>query len=513
MMLDPKNNNTGSGAIASQGGVAAGAGGVAVGGNVAGSVIVENKVINHNTIYGNVVNNLSETAPSPTLRDALPPPPRAPQDFFDRTDELGQIEQAIGASQSLTIYGHDGAGKSTLLWQAANSSAARALPHGVVLVRGIDAEGQALSLSDVVQQLFEQLYQSPVTFKVDEATARPYLGITRPLVLLDNVNLPNRDQYGALFDLFPHSPILLAQPHALSGLTRTVKLGPLPRADAVDLFVVTSGLRAGEANRATLDAICDQLADVPLAIVRAADVLREENLTLDQVHERLAAAPAVPGDPIDGGLARAYALAASILSDLERHILTVVANLPGDSVDPDLIVKTLGSDALEDTAARPAVARVSAGIDHLKALGLLHTTSPRVRIDAGLRDLLHTRAAEAAAYNRLLAQLLSDAASGRFLDDEYCEEELGHILGAIDWAARRNREREAITLCRAIDRYLTLHGLWGAWGRVLDLGLAAARSASGSRRSDLRSGSAETAAPVRRGRAAPAWHGSASGSA
>jgi hypothetical protein len=45
-----------------------------------------------------------------------------------------------------------------------------------------------------------------------------------------------------------------------------------------------------QANRSSVDAICALLNDVPLAIVRAADAVREMNLSLDQAHTRLEAA-------------------------------------------------------------------------------------------------------------------------------------------------------------------------------------------------------------------------------
>ena len=88
---------------------------------------------------------------------------------------------------------------------------------------------------------------------------------------------------------------MIARPAALPGLARPIKLGPLPRSDALELFSATSGLLIDDAKRAGVDAICALLDDVPLAIVRAADVIREMNLPLDQAQARLAAAPAASG--------------------------------------------------------------------------------------------------------------------------------------------------------------------------------------------------------------------------
>jgi hypothetical protein len=58
----------------------------------------------------------------------------------------------------------------------------------------------------------------------------------------------------------------------------------------------------------------------------------------------------------------------------------------------------------------------------------------------------------------------------------YCAAELGQVLGTLEWALNRNRWNDVLALGHAIDRYLTLHGLWDAWGQVADQVLQAARA-------------------------------------
>jgi hypothetical protein len=100
-----------------------------------------------------------------------------------------------------------------------------------------------------------------------------------------------------------------------------------------------------------------------------------------------------------------------------------------------------------------------------------------VRLDAGLRELLRGAVDSATIKDRLLAQLLHDQQDGRFNDDAYCADELGHVLGAIEHAAQTQQWSAAITLSRAIDRYVMLHGLWDAWGQIADRVLQSARAA------------------------------------
>ncbi|CAG0934999.1 hypothetical protein TFLX_03823 [Thermoflexales bacterium] len=431
---------------------------------IGGDVVGRDKIVSY-TVYGAT---LQEAPREPLIkrRAAQPQPPRAPLDFFDRTGELAQVEQLIKQGKPVAICGSDGAGKSALLRQAANGSTAHTLPDGVILLEGLDEYGHTLLPGDVIQRWFDAFYLSEPPLKVTSASAQPYLSQLRPLLLLDHVTL-DADQLRPLLDLFPNSPALIARPSALPGLARPIKLGPLPRPDAIDLFAATSGLLITAAQRSSVDAICALLNDVPLAIVRAADVIREMNLPLDQAQARLTNAPPLAGDSITLGLSRVMALIQSVLTSLEKQILEVAANLPGISIDPKQIAALIGG--------AQAVA-VEAAIDHLKALGLLHANSPRVRLDAGLRELWRGADGANTIKDRLLAQLLRDLRTGRFNDDTYCAEELGHVLGAIEYAMQAQRWNEAITLSRAIDRYLTLHGLWDAWRQIADRVLQSARA-------------------------------------
>jgi Tol biopolymer transport system component len=449
-------------ATATQGSVAVGS--IQVGGDVNGDIIIGNHNFKVNTNYGTIVYNAS-SEPVIKRRDAKPQPPRAPLDFFDRTGELAQVEQLITQGKPVAICGSDGAGKSALLRQAANSPAAHALPDGVILLEGLDEQGSTLLPGDVIQRWFDAFYLSEPPLKVTTASAQPYLSQVRPLVLLDNVAL-DADQLRPLLDLFPNSPALIARPAALPGLARPIKLGPLPRSDAIELFAATSGLLIDDGNRSSVDAICALLNDVPLAIVRAADVIREMNLPLDQAQARLEAAPPTGSDNIVIGLSRAVALIRSVLTPLEGQVLGVAANLSGISIDPQKIA------GLIEGAQTDAVA---AAVDHLKTLGLLHANSPRVRLDAGLREFWQGDGR--AIKDRLLAQLLRDQRDGRFTDDAYCADELGNVLGAIEYAVQTQQWSAAITLSRAIDGYVMRHGLWDAWGQIADRVLQSAKAA------------------------------------
>jgi hypothetical protein len=357
----------------------------------------------------------------------------------------------------------DGMGKSALLRQIANGQAARAMPHGVIFLEGIDERGQALGVEDVIQRLFDKLFESEPPLKVNFDIAQTYLSNTRPLVILNGLNLSAVSQ-SRMVDLFPRGTVLIESNQLLeSDTVEVIELGPLPRAEAIELLVAKADVTLDDASRPTLDAICALLADVPLAIVTAARAIRENNLTLERAHDILASIKPLSEDAMRGGIERAYALAYSTLTELERQFLAAAALAPGISVDPHWLHRMLDDKTIEARAQ-----------ERLQAMGLLTANSPRLRIDPGLRDLARMGADEVSIKEQLVNHLRM-MLEMRSLDWNYCADELGNILGMIDWAAKHQRWSDVISLGRAIDPYLALHGLWESWRMVIDNVLQSAR--------------------------------------
>ena len=452
----------GSGAVAIQDSVAAGAGGVAVKGNVEGDIQVTNKKIEVNVDHGAVV-NFYDAPPRVKQRDAIPQPTRPLRGFVNRVNELKRLDQIVAAGEAVVILGMDGMGKSALLKQIANSKTARAMPGGVVFIEGIDELGRALGAEDVIQRLFDKLFESEPPLKVNFDIAQTYLSNTRPLVILNGLNLPAVSQ-SRMADLFPRGTVLIESNQLLeSDTAEMIELGPLPRAEAIELFVAKAGVVLDNAAESILDTICALLADVPLAIVTAARAIRENNLTLERAYDILTSIKPLSEDAMRGGIERAYALAYSTLTELERQFLAAAALAPGVSVDPRWLHRMLDDKTIE--------ARTQ---ERLQAMGLLIGNSPRLRVDPGLRDLARIGADEVSIKQQLVNHLRMRLET-RALDWNYCADELGNILGLIDWAAKHQRWSDVISLGRAIDPYLALHGLWEAWRMVIDKVLQSAR--------------------------------------
>jgi hypothetical protein len=436
--------------------------GVLVKGNVEGDIQVLNKKIEVNADHGAVV-NLYDAPPRVKKRDVIPQPTRPLRGFINRTDELKRLGQIITASQVVTIQGIDGMGKTALLKQSANSREARALPDGVLFMEGIDERGQALGFEDLIQRLFDKSYESEPHLKVNFDIAQTYLGNLKSLVVLNGLELSTHF-ISRMADLYPQGAIFIESNQLVDDdVSEEIKLGPLPRTESIKLLAAKAGVTSDDDLQPVLDSICVLLADVPLAVVIAARAIRENNLSLERAHELLASIEPLATDLNRGGIERAYALARSTLTDLEQQWLAAAAFAPGISIDPQCLHQMTED---ESAAARSQ--------EHLQAMGLLTANSPRLRIDPGVRDLARNAANEIPLQEQFLSYLKTMLRT-HSLDWTYCADELGNVIGMMDWAARQQRWSDVIALGRAIDPYLTLHGLWEAWQRVIDHVLRSAR--------------------------------------
>ncbi|MBI3241963.1 MAG: CSLREA domain-containing protein [Chloroflexi bacterium] len=429
---------------------------ITVTGNVQGDIFVGDHNFKVNTNYGTII--YKEAEPRVQLRASAPQPPRAPRGFIGRENEIKEIEAIIARSEAMLVTAPDGMGKTALLKQAANGEAARSLPNGVVIVEGVDEGGEALGLGDLIQRLFDALFESEPQLKVTATTARTYLSNTRPLVLLDGFNLPPAS-LTTLLDLFPKGALLIASTKtATTEDAQLLKLGPLAREDSILLLARKTGLSLSDVNRASFDLVCAALADTPLAIITVANAMRENGVPLDRVRATLTSSQPLSADPVQSGIERAYAFAYSTLSNAERDALSKAAVAPGVSSDPAWI-----SNGNEIT------------LERLKEMDLLVANSPRLRVPPALRERARIGANEEETREKLITYL-RQTFEAREIDFEFCADELGNILSSMSWAAGKRRWADVLALGRGVNPYLTLRGLWDAWKTVLDQMLLAARS-------------------------------------
>jgi Tol biopolymer transport system component len=434
---------------------------IQVGGNVAGSIVLGEHNFVVNSDHGTVV--YQQAGPQVQARQFTPQPPRPPRGFVNRTAELAQLETWIAANETVLLHGPDGMGKSALLKQASNSAAAKAMPHGVIVLEGVDPDGQVLGPDDVIQRLFNALFESNPPLKVDAVSARTYLSNTRPLILMDEVGLSPALQK-ALPDLFPKGSLLLTADVPFGADFQRMAVKPLPRAESVALLVTKAEWVVTDANRPTLDKICALLDDVSLALVITGNVLRETHLHPEAALEAIGQIPVPDRDPTQAALNRAFTFAFGRLSLGEQKVLSAAALTPGISMTPEWLSAALGG------------LQVEAFIERLKTLGLLFANSPRLRLPPGFRAAAQRASVlEKDTLMLRLIEFLRAPLQTNPQNWEYIQDELGNFFGALTWAAQTGRAADVVALGRALDPYLTLHGLWDAWRTVIGQVLDAAR--------------------------------------
>ena len=434
---------------------------IEVGGDVPGNIIVgDNNLINtYHTIHGNVINY--HTPPAVKPRDMKPNPPRAPRVFIGRDPELKSLEEQIKVGEPVLIHGPDGIGKTTLIKQAANSEPAKSMPEGVLFMEEMGEPATSARYQDIIQQLFDALFESNPRFKADELTARTYLSNTSPLIILDRYDI-QKSSLEKLTDLFPRGAIVATNRSALySDTFDSIEILPLARDESLKLLSTRSGVDNNPANSALLNDACELLGDVPLAITNTATIIGKKKVALGDAADILKRIRPPSQDVIQAAIERSYGLIFSSLDENERNMLAQVAAAPGISVDRAWLESVAGGEQTSKS---------------LEDLELLQANSPRLRLADGFRGVVLSstrdiKALQESFLNYLLAQLKS-----KYLDFDFVGDEVGNILGLTQRAANQQRWSDVIALGRAVDPYLTLHGLWDAWEVVLNQVLLAGKS-------------------------------------
>lgn len=360
-----------------------------------------------------------------------------------RDRELELLRMELGARHHVQVCGPRGAGKKALLAHAAAAGAVR------------DCEGVLWPLTagnspdDVIQDLLHKCFEITDTPVVDKRVALELLGGLRALVVLEDVDWP-LDAVRELTNAMRGSVFVVASERDLSALMTSVSLPPLSNEDSLKLVT---------------NAVGRTLTDDEVGLVAELDVDERMPGRLVQVASHI-------------NLAKAAGNVARDLSPASRELLTTAA-IERLSRPACALLQTLALfDDLRWGTELLCAASGVAGRDTIKELvdrDLADRQRDRCQLlcqDDAVYVPPVTTKDRWERFVRVIEWVAADDTSpGQVAAEaEVIERLVGHALhaGVLDIA---------LLLARVASVKLVRSTHWGAWGRVLDLGLRAAERA------------------------------------
>jgi hypothetical protein len=376
---------------------------------------------------------------------------RAIPGFVGRAPEQGRVSQALARREVVDLHAPDGMGKTALISQTLVTALTGAFPGGMVYLGA-----RRDTYEDLLQALFERFFETDGHVKVGEDDVRDYMADKQALIVVDDANYLKEGEAGRFVHVVPKCALLLAARKQQFYGGVSLPLQELPRNDAVALFERHWGPVSPE-DRPTVAAICDALGNVPLPIVKAADIAAARHVPLQEMLRWLqrSGREARP-------LEQAFRVLAQRLSDGERRTLGSLAALG---------TATMGFDALVFVSGMPA-ARVNRYLARLQQMGLVHADDSRYGLDDGLRPYVRRAWADEAMRARAAEYYGRRAGRLRARSKDPDEE---NVLAALGYYFQRKQWQNVVDMVRAMDSYLATAGRWGQWRRRLNQAWHAAR--------------------------------------
>ncbi|MFD4533101.1 ATP-binding protein [Kitasatospora sp. NPDC058397] len=402
--------------------------------------------------------------------------------LLDREADVAELLGLLAEGRSIRLVGQAGSGRSALL-SAVAEAAADLAPGGVVQLCG-----HRRTTADLLQDLFAATHHAP-GYRPDPGRLAVHLAEVGAIVVVDGAEQSGAELEGLLaiapgcaflISVAPGSPALSPgsrlQDHLVAGLSRSACLAlaarqagrPLDveeKAWAVDLWFESEGL--------------------PLRFVQAAALLRQRDVAVDALvaaeEDRMGVFGAVEEpvhdpDPAvrENALRRTVPLPsvaetaspavrlAEGLSEPAQAVLRLAVALGGECPTaphlPALIDVGQGESALAELA--DAGLAVSIGGHHRLTAGVLDLLAPHWPARGCLDGAAQHFSWWVGHSSVSLAQVAAEAEV---------------VVGVLVADREAGRHDAVVRLARAAAPALALALRWGAWERVLHLGLEAAR--------------------------------------
>ncbi|WP_285734906.1 ATP-binding protein [Kitasatospora phosalacinea] len=413
--------------------------------------------------------------------------------LLDREGDIAALLEQLRAGRSVQLVGQAGSGRSALL-AAVAEAAGELAPDGVVRL-----SGYRRTVTDLLQDLFAATHQAP-DFRPDREQLAELLAGVAAVVVIDDVE-PYGEELEELLALAPECAFLIAAvpgspPPAPGSRLRDHLVAGLSRPASLTLAARLAGRPLDEVERAWAVDLWFESEGLPLRFVRAAALLRQRDVTVDALvaaqEDRRSLFGSVqeyelPRDPAElerelrqqvplpsvGESAAPARRLVQGLSESARLVLRLALALGGECPTaphlPALLDVGLGESALQELVE--AGLAVSVGGHHRLTEGVLDALLPEVEDDSN--GLPAPFAPGGIAYGA--AEHLAWWVGHASVSTRQVAAEAEVILAVL--LAERNADRpaEVLRLARAAAPALALSLRWGAWERVLQLGLEAAR--------------------------------------
>jgi predicted ATPase/class 3 adenylate cyclase len=417
--------------------------------------------------------------------------PHPASSFIGRAEDVEIVLERLRVhSRLITLTGPGGTGKTRLALEVA-ARALAAFPAGVFWVALATLRDPALVLTAIAEAIG------------GKGALADHIGERRMLLVLDNLEQVVRvaPDLAALVTGCPGLHIIATSRELLRVQGEVeVRVPPLPAAEAVDLFVERSGLRA---DRSVVE-LCARLDNLPLAVELAA--ARSRALSPAQILDRLAGRLDLlkggrDADPRQMTLRATIEWSHDLLSAEDQALFRRLAVFAGGS--------TLeGSEAVAD-----------AEIDGLQSLvekSLLRFADGRYRMLETIQAYASERLAASGdaaevrgRHGRWIAallqeadQLLEQAEQGAWL--ERLSDERDDIRAALQWAISHEDGELAVTIAGCAATFWWIKGDWAEGRQWLSAALALpgpddsrrARALERAANLDVRLGNPDAAAPL-----------------
>ncbi|MFN8414073.1 MAG: NB-ARC domain-containing protein [Anaerolineales bacterium] len=248
---------------------------VSIGGDVTNSVMVfgnNNHVIKIGDVNGGIV-NIIQPSNQPKFSARSAPVMLRPRPFpslLDRENELDLIKKAVATSAPVSIWGQQGIGKTSFVRQLTHLLDASNFPNGI-----IHLSASHLGTEDLLQAIFDSLFESQTTYKPTTTEIRHALKDIKALIFLDDLSI-NQDDVLSMMDAAPNSLFILSGvERSLWGEGEIISLRGLPEAEALKLFEKELSRPLNEQEKEMTAQICTLLQGHPLHILQMAALARE----------------------------------------------------------------------------------------------------------------------------------------------------------------------------------------------------------------------------------------------